>query len=104
MFKSARTILRSTANEYGNWIAKNNLVILTFNTNLLRASLRIYFKTTKIIYIVHPKSFNPIPLTARRRSDPPTMMENKICVTEGWTKPVSELDCEKICTPPRTKE
>ena len=30
--------------------------------------------------------------------------EPRFCVVSGWTKPVSELDCEKICAPPGTKE
>ena len=30
--------------------------------------------------------------------------EQNFCVVEGWTKPASELDCEKICAPPGTKK
>ena len=30
--------------------------------------------------------------------------ESRSCIVSGWTKPESELDCEKICAPPGTKE
>ena len=30
--------------------------------------------------------------------------ESRSCIVSGWTKPVSELDCEEICKPPGTKE
>jgi len=30
--------------------------------------------------------------------------ESRSCIVSGWTKPASELDCEKVCAPPGTKE
>jgi len=30
--------------------------------------------------------------------------EQRSCIVSGWTKPVSELDCEEICASPGTKE
>ena len=30
--------------------------------------------------------------------------ESRFCIVSGWTKPASELDCEKICASPGTKE
>jgi len=30
--------------------------------------------------------------------------EQNFCVVEGWTKPVSELDCEEICKPPSSSK
>ena len=30
--------------------------------------------------------------------------DSRSCIVSGWTKPTSELDCEKVCAPPGTKE